>query len=99
MGTNKGSNQSGNRYFLSIIDDYSKKVWIYLLKHKNDAFAKFKEWKQLVENQTSKKVKALRTENGLEFCNSEFDEFCKTHDILGHRTVKYTLSKMELLRG
>ena len=86
----KVQTQGGNRFFMSIIDDYSRKVWVYLLKHKGEAFTKFKEWKQLVENQTSKQVKALRTDNGLEFCNSEFDEFCKTHGILRHRTVKHT---------
>ncbi|GJU39514.1 hypothetical protein Tco_1192471 [Tanacetum coccineum] len=35
---------------------------------KHEAFGKFKEWKQLVENQTGRTVKKLRTDNGLEFC-------------------------------
>ena len=59
----------GNSYFLSIIDDFSRRVWVYVLKHKDHVFEKFKEWKSLVENQTGKKVKKLRTDNGLEFCN------------------------------
>ena len=46
-------------------------VWLYFLKHKNQAFAKFKEWKIMVENQTGKKLKKLRTDNGLEFYNRE----------------------------
>ncbi|KAL5576251.1 hypothetical protein UlMin_017950 [Ulmus minor] len=33
--------QGGNLYFLSLIDDYSRKVWIYLLKNKSDALNKF----------------------------------------------------------
>ena len=36
---------------------------------------KFKEWKSLVENQTGKKVKKLRTDNGLEFCNQQFGSY------------------------
>ncbi|GKB81391.1 retrotransposon protein, putative, ty1-copia subclass, partial [Tanacetum coccineum] len=44
---------SGCRYFLSIVDDYSRRVWVHFLRHKNEAFSKFKEWKQLVENQES----------------------------------------------
>ncbi|GJZ77012.1 retrovirus-related pol polyprotein from transposon TNT 1-94 [Tanacetum coccineum] len=35
----------GKRYFLSIIDDYSRRVWVYILRFKQEAFGKFKEWK------------------------------------------------------
>ncbi|GJY45240.1 retrotransposon protein, putative, ty1-copia subclass [Tanacetum coccineum] len=38
---------SGFRYFLSIVVDYSRRVWVHFLRHKNEAFSKFKEWKQL----------------------------------------------------
>ena len=41
----------------------------------------FKEWKQLVENQTRKRLKKLRTDNGLEFCNQVFDNFCANEGI------------------
>ena len=34
----------GCSYFLSIIDDYSGRVWIFVLKNKSDTFGKFKEW-------------------------------------------------------
>ena len=42
-GPAKVQTQGGNRYFMSIIDDYSRKVWICLLKQKKDAFVKFKQ--------------------------------------------------------
>ena len=54
----------GGKYFMSIIDDFSKKVWIYILKTKDEAFQKFKQWKKMVEVQTGKKLKHLRTNNG-----------------------------------
>nr|GFD47609.1 retrovirus-related Pol polyprotein from transposon TNT 1-94 [Tanacetum cinerariifolium] len=44
-----------------------RRVWVYLLRFKHEAFEKFKEWKQLIENQTGRTVKKLRTDNGLEF--------------------------------
>ncbi|KAH9703748.1 Integrase catalytic domain-containing protein [Citrus sinensis] len=81
---------SGNTYFLSLIDDYSRRVWVYVLKHKDQVFGKFREWKSLVENQTGLKVKKLRTDNGLEFCNQEFDSYCAYHGIARHRTVRLT---------
>jgi hypothetical protein len=40
---------SGYVYYVSFIDDYSHKTWIYLLKEKNEVFGKFKEFKALVE--------------------------------------------------
>ncbi|TXG58940.1 hypothetical protein EZV62_016769 [Acer yangbiense] len=71
----------GNNYFISLIDDCSMKVWIYLLKSKDQAFDSFKAWKKLVDNQSSKKVKTLRTDNGLEFVKKEFNEFCSNEGI------------------
>jgi hypothetical protein len=35
----------GRFYFLKFIDDFSKKIWIYFLRHKSKTFAKFKEFK------------------------------------------------------
>ena len=69
--------KEGHKYFVSFIDDFSRKVWIYFLKYKSELFNIFKEFKTLVENQVGKKIKVLRTDNSLEFCSKEFDNFCK----------------------
>ena len=75
---------------MSIVDDYSKRVWMYFLKHKNEALAKFKEWKALVEHQTSCKLKNLRIDNGLRFFSGEFNNFCSKNGIDRHRTCSDT---------
>lgn len=54
---------------MTLIDDFSRKVWLYILKTKDQALEKFKIWRALVKTQSSNKVKDLRTNNGLEFCN------------------------------
>nr|GFB78251.1 retrovirus-related Pol polyprotein from transposon TNT 1-94 [Tanacetum cinerariifolium] len=77
----------GKRYFLSIVNDYSRRVWVYILRFKHEAFGKFKEWKHFVENQTWRTVKKLRTDNGLEFCNWEFEQLCIESGIARHLTV------------
>nr|GEV97692.1 copia LTR rider [Tanacetum cinerariifolium] len=82
-----GKKSLGKRYFLSIFDDYSRRVWVYMLGFKYEAFGKFKEWKQLVENQTGRTVKKLRTDNGLEFCNWEFEQLCNESGIARHLIV------------
>ncbi|TXG53987.1 hypothetical protein EZV62_019243 [Acer yangbiense] len=85
-GPAKVPTHRGNHYFLSLIDDFSRKVWIYLLKFKDQAFESFKTWKKLVENQTSRKIKTLRIDNGLEFCKDEFNKLCENEGIQRHRT-------------
>ena len=76
-GPSRVPSLGGTRYFLTLIDDYSRKVWIYFLKNKSETFLKFKEWKILVETQVGRKVKKLRTYNGLEFLSNDFNSFCQ----------------------
>ncbi|GKF76913.1 retrovirus-related pol polyprotein from transposon TNT 1-94 [Tanacetum coccineum] len=71
-GSSQVESLGGKRHALSIVDDYSRRAWVYILRFKHETFGKFKEWKQLVENQTGITVKKVRTDNGLEFCNREF---------------------------
>lgn len=80
----------GHRYFLSIVDDLSKKVFVYLLKAKSDVFGNFIEWKNVAENQTGKQLKRIRTDNGGEFINRNFEEMCKTFGIIHEKTIVYT---------
>jgi len=54
----------GARYYVTFIDDFSRKVWVYFLKQKLKIFQKFKELKTLVKTQTGRKVKVLRSDNG-----------------------------------
>jgi len=51
-------------YYVSFIYDLSRNTWIYFLRKKSEIFEKFKEFKALVENQTKKKIKVLRIDNG-----------------------------------
>lgn len=87
-GPSKVPSNGKSRYMLTFTDDYSRKIWVYFLKHKNETFSMFKKWKALVENQTGKKIKKLRTDNGLEFVETEFTEYCAIHGIARHRTVR-----------
>jgi hypothetical protein len=43
---------SGRLYFLTFIDDFSRKVWVYFLKYKSDVFVVFKEFKEKVEKES-----------------------------------------------
>ena len=77
-------------YYVSFIDDFLRNIWIYFLLKKSEVFAKFKEFKALVENHSEKKIKVLRTDNGGEFCGNEFKDFCKKCGIERKNTTPYT---------
>ncbi|KAL1540759.1 Retrovirus-related Pol polyprotein from transposon TNT 1-94 [Salvia divinorum] len=89
-GPSRVESIGGHKYFVSMIDDYSRMTWVIMMKHKGEAFKKFKQWKILIENQTGKKIKRLRTDNGLEFYSSEFNEFCNNEGIVRHHTIRHT---------
>jgi len=80
----------GYLYYLTFTDDYSRKTWIYFLKRKNEVFSWFQHFKALIDNQTKKKVKILRTDNGTEYETNEFHEFCKEASIKRETTTPYT---------
>ena len=63
---------------------------VYILKHKNEAFKTFKQWKELIENQTGKRIERLRKNNGLEYLDGEFAEFCRNNGIARHKTIRKT---------
>jgi hypothetical protein len=62
----------------------------YFLKHKYEAFDAFRKWKVMIEKQTEKNVKLLRTDNGMEFCSNEFNDYYSDEGIVRHHTIPYT---------
>ena len=71
----------GGRYMLAFIDYFSWKVWIIILKYKDEVFDWFKKCKAIIKKQTSTKIKHLQTDNGLEFRGGPFNEFCKIKEL------------------
>jgi hypothetical protein len=47
-----------------VIDEFSRRTWVAFVKEKYDAFEKFKTFKALAENQTGRKLKAIRSDRG-----------------------------------
>lgn len=80
---------NGSRYFLLLVDDFSRMSFAYFLKSKCDVFSCFKQFMSMVENQKGKQIKCLRTDNGGEFCGSEFEGFLKRVGILHQKTNPY----------
>jgi transposase InsO family protein len=74
--------RGGNKYFITFIDDYSRFCYVYLMKHKDEAFHMFKVYKNEVENQKNKSIKILRSDRGGEYFSREFAIFCKEYGII-----------------
>ena len=60
----------GSKYFVIIVDDFSRMTWLFFLKHKAIAYASIKEFLMYVKTHFGKRVKIVRYDNGTEFVNS-----------------------------
>jgi hypothetical protein len=71
----------GEKYFMLLVDDYTRMTVVFFLKNKSESFEKFKIYKEMVENEMDLKIKFLRFDNGGEFTSKEFMDYCSSHGI------------------
>ncbi|GJW61771.1 zinc finger, CCHC-type containing protein [Tanacetum coccineum] len=82
--------RQGASYFITFTDDYSRYGYVYLLKHKHEVFETFKVFKNEVENQLGKTIKAIRSDRGGEYISQEFKDYLKANGIVQQLTPPYT---------
>ena len=70
VGPMKNESFGSTKYFVTFIDDYSRCVTVYQIKHKSELLERFKEWEAAVTNQAECKIKTLRTDNGDEYSST-----------------------------
>lgn len=82
---------SGCRYFMVLIDDFSRYTIIFLLHYKSEAFTRFTQFVAQVETQHQpRRIQTLRSDNGGEYTSSDFLTFCQSRGISRQFTVPYT---------
>lgn len=86
----------GKRYFLLLIDDMSRYMWLTLITSKDEAVAAIKKFKAHTELERGRKLKVLRTDREGEFTSIEFGEYMADQGVHRQLTALTRLSKMGL---
>ncbi|CAI7869704.1 unnamed protein product [Closterium sp. NIES-53] len=90
VGPTRAPSLSGSRYFLTIVDDHTRAVWVYPLQTKREvAVAVLKDWMLRAQRESGHKVKVIRTDNGGEFFGADFEVVLKKKGIQHQLTVPY----------
>ncbi|GBM20398.1 Retrovirus-related Pol polyprotein from transposon TNT 1-94 [Araneus ventricosus] len=82
--------KGGNRYFFTIVDDFSRKVAVFPIRNKSDAFQTFIRFQKRAERFLNKRVISVRTDGGLKYCNQEFEKFLDKLGIRHEKTNPYS---------
>ena len=81
---------SGLKYYLVIIDDYSHYMWTFPLRHKSDATTVITNFVAFARTQFDIPVVAMQADNGTEFVNSTLSTFFTGHGIHLRLSCPYT---------
>jgi len=80
----------GRWYFLLLVDDCSRYMWLQLLTSKDEAATAIKKFKMRAEAESSKKLHVLRTDRCDEFTSVEFSTYYVDQSMVRHHTASYS---------
>ena len=86
----------GFSYFITFTDDHSRYGHVFLMKHKSEAFEKFKEFRSEVEKQSGKCIKILRSDWGGEYIDSKLTDYLIKIGIVSQLTIPGTPPQNEV---
>ena len=66
----------GRRYFLLLVDDLSRFMWVMILGSKGEAADAIRRAQAAAEAESGHKLRVLRTDNGSEFTAAGFTAYC-----------------------
>jgi transposase InsO family protein len=79
----------GRRYFLLLVDDLSRYMWVVVLGNKGEAADAIRRAQAAAEAKCGRKLRVLRTDNGGEFTAAEFASYCADEDGQRHYSMSY----------
>ncbi|GJU90604.1 ribonuclease H-like domain-containing protein [Tanacetum coccineum] len=95
-GPYKVTSSEGFRFFLTVVDDYTRAVWVYLIKSKDEVPHFITVFYNLIENQFKRKIKVFRSDNGTEFVNQTVTKLCSDKGIIHQTSCVYTPKQNEI---
>ena len=90
IGPIRPASQGGREYILTFLDAKTKMSWVILLKKKSEVSEQFRNWKAMVELQSGKKIKCLRSDNGGEYLSHQLTDFIHDAGIVHQTTIPAT---------
>ncbi|GJV84095.1 ribonuclease H-like domain-containing protein [Tanacetum coccineum] len=81
---------SDHKFFLTVVDDYTRAVWVYLIKSKDEVSHFITVFYNLIKNQFKRKIKVFRSDNGTEFVNQSVSKLCSDKGIIHQTSCVYT---------
>jgi transposase InsO family protein len=81
IGPSQIRSMGGKWYVLVIIGDYSCYSWVFFLENNDEVFEHFQSLALSLNNEDPNCLKVIHSDNGTEFRNDSFDEFCLEHGI------------------
>jgi hypothetical protein len=65
------------------------KLFVYILKGKDEVLSKIEQFKAFVEHQNGKNLQTLRTDNGREYVNKAMQNFPRRNEIKHQLAAEY----------
>jgi transposase InsO family protein len=87
----------GRRYFLLLIDDLSRYMWVVVLGSKGEATDAIRHTQAAAEAECSRKLRVLRTNNGGEFTAAEFASYCADEGVQRHYSAPYNPQQNDII--
>uniref|UniRef100_A0A2N9FK40 Integrase catalytic domain-containing protein n=1 Tax=Fagus sylvatica TaxID=28930 RepID=A0A2N9FK40_FAGSY len=80
----------GSKYFVIFVDDFSRYTWIYLMHNRSELAQIYRTFAQMISTQFSKTIKIFRTDNAMEYRDSQFLDFIHTQGTIIQRSCAGT---------
>lgn len=93
------ASSGGARYFMTIVDNHTRYVWVHVLKRKSEVLEIFRNFQSMIEKQLGLPICTLTSDNGGEFDFDAFHDYCRQQGIRREFTALAAPAKMDLPSG
>ncbi|KAJ0678253.1 putative RNA-directed DNA polymerase [Helianthus annuus] len=83
----------GHRYYMVFLDDFTNFLWTYPISNKSQGFLIFTTFSNYIQTQFDRKIKQFQCDNGKEYANSQFQQYCTQHGMHFHFSCPHTSSQ------